>query len=217
MAVRAPQSNHRLLYSPAATIWSHLMFCRAVGSWTLKVVLQFVQLMSASRWVVRPCCDTPLFCHLLTSFDGLTSLVGPYEKHTSVNTKHTLPPTVYLLLWNYMCWHWVMGACWSKTFRWLELYFNTSIKERVWQWDVRLMKQRFLLSLCFVTWGVNANKIGAGCFYFHGNKADFSLLMKPLLSTSVPHVFFFSLYFFYAATCDLPVPFKLNRNSCSGK
>ncbi len=36
MAVRRPQSNHMLLYSPAATIWSRLMFCRAAGSWTLK-------------------------------------------------------------------------------------------------------------------------------------------------------------------------------------
>lgn len=142
MAVRAPQSNHRLLYSPAATIWSRLMFCRAVGSWTCKVVPGLGQLMSVSRWAVRPCCDTPLFCHLLTALYALTSLVGLYEKHASVNTKRTLPPTVCLLLWNYMCWHWVTGACWSKTFRWHELYFNASIKERVWQWDVRLMKQR---------------------------------------------------------------------------
>lgn len=129
MAVRAPQSNHRLLYSPAATIWSHLMFCRAVGSWTLKVVLGFGQLTSVSRWAVGPCCDTPLFCHLLTVLYALTSLVGLYEKHASVNTKITLLPNVYLLLWNYMCSHWVTGACWSKTFRWHELYFNASIKE----------------------------------------------------------------------------------------
>jgi len=56
-----------------------------------------------SRWAVL--CDTPLFCHLLTALYALTSLVGPYEKHASVNTEYTLPPTVCLLLGNYMRWH----------------------------------------------------------------------------------------------------------------